>query len=261
MKTRYFIFCSLVLLSLLFTACEYDNYSAPDCFLTGKVTYNGKPYVFDGNTNVLRVYQKGFGKTDNGVSIRISEDGSFSQLLFPGKYYMTLANQQYPFQFADFTSLGAGLGYDTLEFDIDSNKEMEFEVIPYYLIDSVTYLPLDETSTTLNVTVYFRRNPDSRLPEELPKVQRAFVFAGINEHINSATLLTKASRPLSVTDIGDVTMRLELNKYRSSTYYVNNYRDFMYFRVGLALDAEYVASGYYIFSDLYRVENVPYVNE
>ncbi len=258
MKTRSFILMTLMF-AMTFVACEYDNYDAPDCFLTGKLTYNGKPYVFDGNVSVLRVYQKDFGKTDNGISIRVKEDGTFSQLLFPGKYYMTLANRQYPYQFADFNSLGAGLGYDTLEIDIDGNKELNLEVIPYYIIDSVTYIPLDETSETLNVTVYFSRNKDSRLPEELPKVQRAFVFAGINEHVNSATTLTKASRPLSVTESGDVTMRLDLNKYRSSTYYVNNYRDYMYFRVGLVLDAEYVASGYYLFSDLYRVDNVPYV--
>ncbi|MBR1808168.1 MAG: DUF3823 domain-containing protein [Paludibacteraceae bacterium] len=259
MKTRYFIFSSIVFILLAFVACEYDNYSEPDCQLSGRVVYDGKPYVFDGNTNVLKVYQKGFGKKDNGINIRINEDGTFSQMLFPGKYYMTLANQQYPFQFADFASLGAGLGYDTLEIDVDGAKEMELEVIPYYVIDSVTYPPLDETATTLNVTVYFSRNKDPRLPEVLPKVQRAFVFAGINQHINSATTLTKASRPLSVTESDNVTMRLELNKYRSSTYYVNNYRDYLYFRVGLVLDAEFVASGYYLFSDLYRVDNVPYV--
>lgn len=248
-------------IALTFAACEVDNYDGPECFLTGSVFYKDKPYVFDGNSSVLRVYQKGFGKEDNGQSIRINEDGTFSKLLFGGKYYMTLANHQYPFQFADFHSLGAGAGYDTLEFDLDSNKEMKFEVIPYYIIDSVTYVPLDETSTTLNITVYFSRNDDPRLPAVLPKVQRAYVFAGINQHVNSATTLTKASRPLSVTTSGDVTMRLELSKYRSSTFYVNNYRDYLYFRVGLALDAAEVASGYYLFSDLYKVENVPYVTE
>lgn len=261
MKTRNFIFITLIFLAAVFSACEYDNYDGPSCYLTGTVTYDGKPYVFDGNTSVLKVCQKGFGKDDGGVGIRINEDGKFSQLLFAGKYYMTLSNHQYPFQFADFNPLGAGLGYDTLEIDLDSNKEMNLEVIPYYIIDSVTYLPIEETLTTLNVTVYFHRNDDPRLPEVLPKVQRAFLFAGINPHVNSATTLTKASRPLNVTDKGDVTMRLELSKYRSSTYYVNNYRDFMYIRVGLVLDAEFVASGYYLFSDLYKIENVPYLTE
>ena len=169
MKTRYFIFASVIFILLAFNACEYDNYKEPDCMLTGTVTYNGQPYVFDGNTTVLRVYQKGYGKTDTGIGIRINEDGTFSQALFSGKYYMTLANRQYPFQFADFSSLGAGLGYDTLEIDLDSSKELNLEVIPYYVIDSVTYPPLDETSTTLNVTVYFSRNNDPRLPEELPE--------------------------------------------------------------------------------------------
>jgi len=255
---KYFLLLTVVALC---AACEYDNYEAPQSRLYGQFTYNGKPFVMDNQVDVLRIYQKGYGKNDVGVSIKASEDGTFSQLLFDGQFYLTLANQRYPYQISEFKSLGNGLGYDTIPVEMKGDRQMNFEVIPYYLIDSVTWLPLDSTSKTLNVTVYMRRNPDSRLPETLPKIQRAFVFASINQHINSETTLTKASRPLSVTTTDNVTMRLELSKYRSSTYYVNNYRNYMYIRVGLALDASLVDNGYYLFSDIYRIENVPYVTE
>ena len=238
MLNIFFAFC----LALCLTACEYDNYDGPECRFTGHVTYQGKPYVFDGNKGVLKAVQKGFGKNDGGTSIRINEDGTFAQLLFAGDYYLTLDNRQYPFQFADFNSLGAGIGYDTIP-------------------DSVGFDPLDEESTELKVTVRIRRNPDERLPETLPMVTRVFTYVGINQHVNSATTLTKASRPLKVSDEVTVSMRVDLSKYRDATYYVNNYRDYLYFRVAVELDATYVASGYYLLSDLYRVDNVPYVTQ
>lgn len=255
------LFFVLCLAAWLFSACEYDNYPAPDCYFTGRVTYQGKPYQFDGNKTVLKAVQKGFGKNDGGTSIRIADDGTFSQLFFAGDYYLTLDNRQYPFMFADFQSLGSGLGYDTIPMHLTTNAEREFEVIPYYLIDSVGFDPLNADSRELKVTVRIRRNPDLRLPADLPMVTRAFVYVGTNSHVNSATTLTKASRPLKVTDEVEVSMRVDLTKYRNPTYYVNNYRDYLYFRVGVELDATYVASGYLLFSDTYRVDNVPYITE
>lgn len=254
------LFFSICCMAFLFAACEYDNYKGPECRFTGTVVYQDKPFVFDGNVSVLKAVQKGFGKDDPGTPVRINEDGTFSQLLFAGDYYLTLANQQYPFLFADFKSRGQGLGYDTIPMTLTGNAERSFEVIPYYLMDSISYEPLDSTSTELKVTIHIMRNPDSRLPMELPKVTRAFVYVGINQHVNSSTKLSKASRPLKIEDEGEVTVRVDLANYRSTTYnYVNNYRDYLYFRVGLVLDATYVSSGYYLLSDLYRVDNVPYI--
>lgn len=255
------LFLSILCIATLFTACEYDNYDGPECRFTGIVTYQGKPFVFDGNASVLKAVQKGFGKEDSGTPIRISEDGTFSQLFFAGDYYLTLANQQYPFMFPEFKSLGTGLGYDTIPMTLTGNAERNFEVIPYYLMDSIYYEPLDSTSEELKVTIHIKRNPDTNLPDTLPMVTRAFVYVGINQHVNSSTTLSKASRPLKVTDETDVTIRVDLAKYRNATYYVNNYRDYLYFRVGLELDANYVASGYYLLSELYKVENVPYITE
>jgi len=246
-----------VMLALVLASCEYDNYDGPQYYFTGNVTYEGKAFVADGNANILKACQKGFGKTDGGQKIRISEDGTFSQLFFGGDFYMTLYNQRFPFQFVDFPSLGLGLGYDTIPMTIKKNEQRDFEVIPYFVFDTVYYVQPDENSTTLDVKIRFHRNPDSRLPEDVSYVQRAFLFVGTTPHVNSATVLSKGSRPMKIYDeSGEVTIKIELNKYRSATYYPNNYRDYLYFRIGLNLKD---IDACYLFSDLYKVENVPYV--
>ena len=251
---KYFLMLCAVALS--FAACEYDNYEGPEYYLKGNLFYGDSNIVFDSNVSILKACQKGYGKTDGGQSIRISDDGTFSQLFFEGDYWLTLANNQYPYMFPDFPSLGNGLGYDSVYMHIDDDQQINFECIPYYVFDEITYTPLDENSTTLDVTFTFRRNDDPRLPEDLPYVKRTFLYAGINQHVNTGTTLSKGSAPMKITTEKTVTIKLDLSKYRSSTYYPNNYRDYLYFRIGLQIDG---LDGYYLLSKLVRVDNVPYV--
>lgn len=251
MKKYMFIFTIFLALA----SCEYDNYKGPDCLLTGKVTYNGKPFVFDSNVSALKACQWGFGKEDGGQTIRIKEDGTFSQLFFPGDYKLTISNHQFPFCFPQFPSLGNGLGYDSLQITLNSDKQMDFEIVPYYVFDTVYFEPLDENSTELKVTAKISRVHDERITTEVPMVQRAYIYAGINQFVNSATTLTKGSRPLKIDESEEVTIRLDLTKYYEPTFYVNNYRNYLYFRVGIELAAP--CTGYYLFSDLYRVDNIP----
>lgn len=253
-KLKYIIAMLIALVGL--ASCEYDNYEGPQFQFRGNVFYGDSNIVFDSNVNILKACQKGFGKTDGGQHIRISDEGTFSQLFFAGDYWLTLSNNQYPFIFPDFPSLGNGLGYDSVFVHIDSDKQMNFECIPYYVFDEITYTPLDENSTTLDVTFTFHRNNDPRLPEELPYVKRTFLYAGINPHVNTGTTLSKGSAPMKITTEKTVTIKLDLSKYRSSTYYPNNYRDYLYFRIGLQIDG---SDGYYLLSKLIRVDNVPYV--
>ena len=39
----------LLLATILFTACEYDNYDAPSVTFSGQLLYNDKPFLCDGN--------------------------------------------------------------------------------------------------------------------------------------------------------------------------------------------------------------------
>jgi len=246
----------LFILALSLTACKYDNYKAPDCYLSGQFTYQGQPICFDGNADVLRAYQKGFGKEDNGQTIRVSDNGSFSQLFFEGDYYLSLNNQQYPYLFPDFPSRGAGLGYDSILMHISSNLTRDFEVVPYFVFNKITYVPMEPTSTKLSVTIDYAKNTDTRVASITNKVQRLCVFVSTTPYVNSASTLSKFSKPLKKVS-GTFTIDVELSKYRDVTYFVNNYKDYLYFRVGMEITD--VSDKYYIMSPIYKVENVPYV--
>ena len=54
----------LLLATILFTACEYDNYDAPSVTFSGQLLYNDKPFLCDGNDarDIFLFFQEGFGK-------------------------------------------------------------------------------------------------------------------------------------------------------------------------------------------------------
>lgn len=56
----------LLLATILFTACEYDNYDAPSVTFSGQLLYNDKPFLCDGNDarDIFLFFQEGFGKVD-----------------------------------------------------------------------------------------------------------------------------------------------------------------------------------------------------
>ena len=52
----------LLLATILFTACEYDNYDAPSVTFSGQLLYNDKPFLCDGNDarDIFLFFQEGF---------------------------------------------------------------------------------------------------------------------------------------------------------------------------------------------------------
>jgi hypothetical protein len=246
------VFLSIILFTVLLSSCEYDNYDAPSLTIKGNIMYNGNKYVFDGNPNigVITLVQKGFGKIDVGTNVRIDENGAFTQLIFPGDYWLTLANNPYPFEFKDFHSLGTGLGYDSIPMNITSNVVKDIEVTPYYQISDfalsvssgkiVANFKVKKTIGTINVA---------------PKVIRARCFLSTSSIVNSATTFS-AQVIKSITDSANVAISMNIStgaqSYRSM--YVNNLRDYAYCRVALELNN---TPKYYIFSETLKIEGLP----
>ena len=78
----------LLLATILFTACEYDNYDAPSVTFSGQLLYNDKPFLCDGNDarDIFLFFQEGLGKADWGTKMHTLADGSYQQLLHSGEY-------------------------------------------------------------------------------------------------------------------------------------------------------------------------------
>jgi hypothetical protein len=219
---------------------------------TGKLTCNGQSFLYDGNPayNVLKLYQKGFGKVDNGTNVRIDEEGNFSQLLFAGDYWLTLNNTPYPFEFEEFHSRGVGLGYDSLYLNIQSNMVKNFEVKPYFIINDFSVTVEGE-----NIVFRCRVAKNENLQSTPPRVIFGRAFLSPTSKVNSATVCTKSKRAV-ITDSGDIEIPIPVSgnapSYRSS--YANNYRDYAFCRIAIELDG---IQQYFLFSETRKLEGIP----
>jgi len=245
------IFLNIILFAVLMVSCEYDNYDAPDITFKGNLTYNGSNYLFDGNPglNVITFIQKGYGKVDVGTNVRIDESGAYSQLIFPGDYWLTLANNQYPFEFKDFKSLGVGLGYDTIPMKITGNTVRNIEVTPYFEIRD---FKLSVSSGNIVANFKVKKIPGTTNPA--PKVIRTRCFVSTSSIVNSATILSK-SVIKSITDSATVTIPVSISTGSTSyrQIYLNNNRDYAFCRVALELNG---IPNYYIFSPTLKIEGL-----
>jgi hypothetical protein len=246
------ILLSLMLFTILCSSCEYDNYDAPALTLYGQLTYNGNHFLSDGNPDkgLLKVIQKGFGKQDGGTALRVDETGKFQQLLFSGEYWLTLDNNQYPFELKDIKSLGSGLGYDSIYIQLSSDLKRDFEVTPYYTVDNFTTSVEDG-----NIVMRFKVAKTSGTINPAPKVVRARAYINTATLVNSKTTFT-TSKDIIITDQGDVELSMSIsngdNSYRKA--YTNNLRTYAFCRVAIELDN---IPNYYLFSETKKVEGLP----
>ncbi len=118
-----------VLISLVVVSCAKDNYDAPTIKLSGQLTYQGAPIGVETNQVPFSIYEPAFGKKAPIGGI-FAPDGSFSSLLFKGKYKFTISANQGPFMWKE---LGSGKR-DSLDIDLTGNQELMIEVMPYYMI-------------------------------------------------------------------------------------------------------------------------------
>lgn len=244
-KLFYLMLCFLIGISF---ACEYDNYEPPTLSYSGNLTYKEQPFLYDGSPNrgVFKFVQSGFGKVDEGVGVRIDDKGHFTQLLFKGDYGLTLENNQYPFEFVDFTSLGSGLGYDTIQVHMDKNVQRDFEVIPYYEITDLEAAP-----SGLEILAKFKVKKVSGINNPVPPVVKARLYLSTSNIVNSATTCV-GEASVNITEEGEIQVPVSVISYRSA--YKNNFRNYAYYRVALELQD---IKDYYLFSEVKKVEEIP----
>lgn len=249
MKKIIFVF--FVISTLVLISCEYDNYDEPSVKITGNLTSSGQDFLYDGNPSrgLLKVIQKGFGKTDNGVTLRVDEYGKFSQLLFPGEYWLTLENNPYPFEVENAGSLGSGLGYDSIKINLNANLQMDIEVTPYYILSEFT-AKIENNNFVLSCNV--AKNPNASAT--VPRVIFARGYVSTTSIVNGGTLCTRSKRAI-ITDSGSFEIVIPVfgtNSYRE--IYKNNFREHAFCRVSIELDGIPI---YYLYSNSIGLDNVP----
>lgn len=240
---------SLVWIALL--SCEYDNYEAPSYEFKGQlVMEDGAPFLFDANRALFKFYQSGYGKEDGGTDLSVYNDGSYKQLLFDKFYKLTLVNQALPFEMPDFPSRGAGLGYDSIPYQITSNVTQNFVVRPYYKISDLD-AKLSENGKNIVATFQVTKMTDTA--KEAPRIKTARLYLSTGVIVDSGIACL---RSVNVTDRTQTafSVQLPLSFYRDKKYYVNNFRTYAYYRVAIELEG---IPDYYLFSEIKKIEGLP----
>ncbi|MCD8043567.1 MAG: DUF3823 domain-containing protein [Tannerellaceae bacterium] len=127
MKTTIKSIFSLFLLLVLLTGCGKDNYDAPDSQLTGRVVYKGEPIQVRGSDERVRLqlYQDGYDYR-TPIEVFVTQDGSFSALLFDGEYKMVTRDNNGPWVNSRDTTLVT----------VKGNTHVDMEVTPYFTISN-----------------------------------------------------------------------------------------------------------------------------
>ena len=82
----------LVLLCLSFTACETDNYEAPDCTIQGKISdHRNQPFQVNQGADIIRIREISWAKDSTTYTanrkLKVQQDGTYRNTkIFRGTY-------------------------------------------------------------------------------------------------------------------------------------------------------------------------------
>lgn len=134
------IFALLLLLIFAISGCKKDQYDPPTSLFDGAVTYNGEAIGVSYNDVSFQLWQPGFGKLAP-INVSVSQEGTFSSLLFDGDYKLIFQKGQGPF----LMSTNSETNSDTILVNMKGNKNLNIEVLPYFLIKNPSYSITDGT--------------------------------------------------------------------------------------------------------------------
>ena len=107
----------------LMQGCGLDNYDEPEAQFSGRVTYQGEPLQLRHGSIKFDLEQDSYELGDK-IEVAIAQEGTFAARIFPGEYRFV-------------PRPGNGPWTDDcqpVEFTIKGGKQLDFEVVPYYLL-------------------------------------------------------------------------------------------------------------------------------
>lgn len=149
MKNNLFIYVLLLVFAVGSWGCTKDNYQPPKSQLTGKVVYNGQAIGLRSNGVQLELWQHGFAFFTK-IPVYVDQDGSFSALLFDGKYKLTRQNGVGPWV----------NNTDSIDVQVSGNTIVDVPVTPYSFVKGATYQKSGANITaTANIETVTTTNP------------------------------------------------------------------------------------------------------
>jgi hypothetical protein len=226
LKSHYIL---LATISVILFACSLDNYSAPGFSFTGRIVYQGVPIDVQNsagsnidNANIyFYLYEPGWKKTGMPIKTVVSQDGSFSSLLFADTYKLVMPAGVGPYMASS----------DTTTIVIKGNKTMDIEVTPYYMIQS----PVFSMSADSTVSAVF--NLQQIITDANAKTVQA-VYLYINRLLITDGSNNIASVQMNGTDIvnmNGINLSAKMPSLASLGLGISTKQTYIFARIGLQI--------------------------
>lgn len=123
----------IMILPLLFTACEYDNYDEPNAIISGKMVYEGQTIYVKNNQVTFRLYEPGWElSASTYLNVQVAQDGTFSANVFAGNDYCLIRQNN----IGPWVNPTAS---DTVYVrNCSKNQVVDVPVVPYFLLNNVS---------------------------------------------------------------------------------------------------------------------------
>jgi hypothetical protein len=141
MKNNIFIYLLLFVLAVGSWGCTKDNYQPPKSQLTGRVVYNGQAIGLRSNGVQLELWQHGYAFFTK-IPVNVDQNGSYSALLFDGKYKLTRQNGVGPWV----------NNTDSIDVQVSGNTIVDVPVTPFSVVKTATYQK-DGTNITATASI------------------------------------------------------------------------------------------------------------
>jgi len=197
--TKFFNYCILsVLFCFAFTACEIDNYEAPDSTIEGKILdHQGQPFQVNQGAGIIRIREISWAKDStiftSNRTLKVQQDGTYRNTkMFKGTYLLLpYSGGFFPY---DDTHLDGDDAGELVE--IKGSATKDFSVTPYLTLEWVK-TPYIDAQGHLSCSVKFKRN--QKAGYEMPDLRQASlsVSRSVNAGAGDGNLFTT---PMTITN-------------------------------------------------------------
>lgn len=211
----------IVTLLVVFASCKKDNFDGPGSAFKGRITYQGQPIMVEQNQVRFQLWEGGWGLYAP-IDVLIGQEGTFSASLFDASYKLIFPKNEGPFMMKQ----DAGPAKDTIVLNLSGNKEMDIEVLPYYMVRDAKF---DQASGVVNTTVKIEKiitDANARNIQEVSLYINKTTFVGANADMQVAR---KDSAVNAGTDLNNLQLSVSIPSIKPAQNYV-------FARVGVKID-------------------------
>jgi hypothetical protein len=213
-------FLLLMAVAFGFVSCGYDNYEAPESMLEGRIVYNGEAINVATNEVTMELWEPGW-QLRNRINVAVAQDGSYSAALFNGTYKVVFRDNQGPFQM----NMNTETGSDTIVVNLNGDKIMDIEVLPYYMIRNPNFtLNANTVTATANVEKIIT-DANARDVERVSLYLNKTQFVDSRGNYNFARTDVPAG---SIPDLSNVSLSVDVTNFNSP-------QDHVFARIGVKI--------------------------